>query len=106
MPLPDRGVLRYCKIAIATLSLSKDPSELVLSYIIRLEALTPSSALPLDCANSTEETRCLMTHTFKNCLNSLDVNAGPPSEQISSGAPYDTNIERDKDIKCLVSDGI
>ena len=41
-------MLRYCIIACAALLLSREPSDLVLSMISHLAALTPSSARPFD----------------------------------------------------------
>ena len=57
MDIIEWGVAVYCRIALAALSLSSDPSGRVLSSTMRLAAFTPSSERPFDWGYAIEEIR-------------------------------------------------
>ena len=54
-PLPWIGMLQYCRMALATLSLSNEPWGSVLPLTILLVVFTSSSTLPLDWGYATED---------------------------------------------------
>ena len=56
-PTSGMGVLRYCRIARAALSLSNEPFREVLSWMILFADVTPTSALPFDWGYSADERR-------------------------------------------------
>merc|ERR1711895_103045 len=92
-------VFLYDMMALWKLSTSSEPNSLVLSVIILLTCLTPSSARQLECANATEETLWWTCQLARNSWVSLEVNSVPWSLEISSGTPYVENIS----LKCFIN---
>ena len=74
-------------IAAAALSLSREPSDDMLSIMILFAVFTASSALPLDWGYSADDKWCFTPCFDRNDFRAVEVNCGPPSVLISSGIP-------------------
>ena len=97
-PVPWIGVFRYCKMAWATLSLSKKPEVPVLPFIILFAVFTAISAWQMDWGYATEGSLCLTYQVQRNSWNMLEVKGGPLSVLSLSGVPYVWNRCRHMDI--------
>jgi hypothetical protein len=84
------GVLRYCSIALCTVSVSSSPFGPVLSVMRRFIVFTPISARQLLCGKATDDRRWCTPHLCRNDLVPVEVNSGPPSDASSSGVTYVT----------------
>ena len=82
------GVLRYCKTARCTASVSRSPFPPVLFVIKRFIVLTATSARQLLWGKATEDSLWFTPHVRRNWRVSVDVYSGPPSDASSSGVPY------------------
>ena len=87
-PIPWIGVFQYCRMARATLSLSKETWGPVFLFTILFTVFTASYAQPLDWGYATEDNLCLTDHVWRSSWNMLEVKGGPPSVLSSSGVPY------------------
>lgn len=56
-PVVGSGQLRYCRMALCSLSVSKLPLGPVFSEMSLFVVLTPISALQLECGKATEDKR-------------------------------------------------
>ena len=81
------GVLRYCKTARCTASVSRSPFPPVLFVIKRFIVLTATSARQLLWGKATEDSLWFTPHVRRNWRVSVDVYSGPPSDASSSGVP-------------------
>ena len=79
------GVLRYCKTARCTASVSRSPFPPVLFVIKYFIVLTATSAWQLLWGKATEDSQIWFTPHVRR--NSVDVYSGPPSDASSSGVP-------------------
>ena len=82
------GMFRYCKMAQATLSLSKEPWGDVFPFTILFAVFTTSTAWPLDWGYMKVNSLCLIYHILRNSSIILEVKGRPPSVLTSSGVPY------------------
>ena len=96
------GVFWHCKIARATLSLSKEPWGPVFPFTILFAVFTASSAWTLDWRYATKDSLCLTHHILRNSWNALEVKGKPPLVLSSSGAPYVLNGCWQMDINLVV----
>ena len=96
-PIPWIRVFQYCRMAQATLLLSKEPWGAVFPFTILFVAFTVSSARPLDWGYVTEDSLCLAHHVWRNSWNMPEVKSGQPLEFSSSGVPYVWNRCRQMD---------
>ena len=79
IPNSVSGVFLCCISPLEILSRSGEPSNLLLSIIIRLADFTAVSALKLLLGKYEELVLCSTPHDFKKSLNKLDWNWGPLS---------------------------
>ena len=91
-------VFRYCRTALATLSLSKDPWARVLPIMILLAVLTASSARMFDGGRRQMTVFALQSSPSGTVWNINDVKGGPPSLLNSSAAPHVWKMSRQIEI--------
>ena len=97
-PIPWIGVFWLCKMARATLSLSKELWGPVFPFTILFAVFTASFPWPLVWGYATEDSLCLTRYIIRNSWNMLEAKGGLPSVLSSSGVSYALNSCQQMDI--------